>query len=88
MMLVRDGAFEQSRQGDCSRPMDTGAQRSLYRFQVDAAGLPAFGEDAAHQRRYFARDLGLDRLRRFFSSGVSVSATGRNVQIFSLTATI
>jgi len=40
--------------------------------------LMALGEDAAEQRAYFARDLGVDRRGRFFTSGVSVPSTGRD----------
>ena len=59
----------------------------LYRLRVQLAGLPAPGEDAAQQRGYFARGLGLDCRGRFFPCGVSVSSAGRNAQIFSLTST-
>jgi hypothetical protein len=67
--------------------MQGGTEGHLHRLQIQVAGLLAFGEDAAQQRGYFARDLGLDRRGRFFSSGVNVSSTGRNAQIFSLTST-
>jgi hypothetical protein len=53
-----------------------------------AAGAFSAGEDAAQERGYFARDLRLDRRGGFISSGVSVSSTGRKVQILSLTSTI
>jgi hypothetical protein len=88
MILVRNGACKQLRQSGGARLVDRSAQGDFYRFQIDATRLPPFGENTHHQRGYFARDLGLDRLRRFFSSGVSVSSTGRNAQIFSLTSTI
>ena len=67
--------------------MQSSAESHLHRFQIRLAGLLALGEDATQQRGYFARDLVLDRLGRFFSSGVSVSSTGRARQIFSLSAT-
>ena len=66
--------------------MQSSAEGHLHRFQIRFAGLLALGEDASQERRYFARDLVLDRLGRFFSSGVNVSATGRARQIFSLTS--
>jgi len=64
--------------------MQRGAQCHFHRFQVDLAVLLALGEDAVQKAAYFARDFGLDRFGRFFSSGVSVSSTGRARQIFSL----
>jgi hypothetical protein len=67
--------------------MQGGPESHFHRLQIQAAGLLKLGEDAAQQRGYFARDLGVDGFRRFFSSGVSVSSTGRNAQIFSLTST-
>jgi hypothetical protein len=70
-----------------ARLMQSGAKGHLHRFQIHAASLPALGKDAARQRGYFARDLGVDRFGGFFSSGVSVSSTGRVRQIFSLTST-
>lgn len=68
--------------------MQDGAEARLHRLQIHAAGLLPLGEDAAQQRGYFPRDLRVDRFRRFFSRGVSVSSTGRNAQIFSLTSMI
>lgn len=53
---------------------------------IQASRLAAVVEDEAQQLVYFARDFLLDGFRRFFSSGVRVSATGRARQIFSLTA--
>ncbi len=64
--------------------MQSSAEGHLHRFQIGLAGLLALRENASHERGYFARDLVLDRRRRFFSSGVSVSSTGRARQIFSL----
>jgi hypothetical protein len=64
--------------------MQSSAQSHFHRLQIRLAGLLALGEDARQQRGYFARDFVLDRLGRFFSSGVSVSSTGRARQIFSL----
>jgi hypothetical protein len=67
--------------------MQGGTEGHLHRLQIQVAGLLALGEDTVQQSGYFARDLGLDRLGRFFPSDVSVSSTGRNAQIFSLTST-
>ena len=64
--------------------VQSSAEGHLYGFQIRLAGLFALGKDARQQRGYFARDLVLDRRGRFFSSGVSVSSTGRARQIFSL----
>ena len=68
--------------------MEDGAEAHLHRLQIHAPRLLPLGEDAAQQRGYFPRDLRLDRCGRFFSCGVSVSSTGRNAQIFSLTSMI
>jgi hypothetical protein len=67
--------------------MQSSAERHLHRLQIRLAGLLALGKDASQQRGYFARDLVLDRLGRFFSCGVRVFSTGRSAQIFSLTST-
>jgi hypothetical protein len=64
--------------------MQGSAEGHLHCFQIRLAGLLALGEDASQERGYFARDLVLDRLGRFFSSGVSVSSTVWMRQIFSL----
>ena len=65
-----------------------GAKGSLHRFQIRTPATTPLGKDKSEQRAYFPRDLCLDRLGRFFSSGVSVSSTGREAQIFSLTSII
>ena len=77
--------LQQFIQGCCAGLMQGGAQGHLDRFQIRS---PVF---RARRRRgpaavYFARDFGMDRFRRFFSSGVNVSSTGRSAQIFSLTS--
>jgi hypothetical protein len=88
--LIGGGLAEpqQLTQGRCSGLMQGGTEGHLHRLQIQVAGLLALGEDTAQQRGYFARDLGVDRRGRFFPSGVNVSSTGRNAQIFSLTSTI
>ncbi|MCZ2077744.1 MAG: hypothetical protein LC130_22410 [Bryobacterales bacterium] len=58
--------------------MQGSTEGHFHHLQIQGAGLLALGEDAAQQRGYFARDLGVDRRGRFFSSGVNVSSTGRN----------
>ncbi|MEO7142257.1 MAG: hypothetical protein ABI165_02010 [Bryobacteraceae bacterium] len=63
--------------------MEGGPQGALYRFQVEAPGLPAFGENSAQQRGYLARGLRLDRVDRFFSSSVSVSSTPQRTNLFA-----
>jgi hypothetical protein len=67
--------------------MQGSAEGHFHRLQIQVASMLAFGKDTAQQRGYFARDLGVDRRGRFFSSGVNVSSTGRKAQIFSLTST-
>jgi hypothetical protein len=86
--LFRGGLGEpqQLAEGGCAGPMQGGAQSHFHRLQIRLASLFMLGEDARQQRGYFARDLVLDRLGRFFSSAVSVSSTGRARQIFSLTS--
>ena len=81
------GELQQPTEGCRASLMQGGTEGHLYCLQIQVAGLLAFGKDTAHQCGYFARDLGVDGLGRFFSSGVSVSSTGRNAQIFSLTST-
>ena len=81
------GKLQQLRQSRRSGLMKSGAKAHLHRLQIEAAGLLSLGEDAAQQRSYFARDLLMDCLGRFFSCALSVSNTGRTRQIFSLTST-
>jgi len=93
---ARDGALFDGRLGElqqptesrCPRLMQGGAEGRFHCLQIHAARLFSLGENPAQQGGYFARDLRMDRFRRFFSSGVSVSSTGRKAQIRSLTATI
>ena len=82
----RLGELQQLAEGGCAGLMQGGAEGHFHRLQIQSSRLLAFGEDAAEQRGYFVLDLGLDRRRRFFSSGVSVSSTGRAWQIFSFTS--
>jgi hypothetical protein len=46
--------------------MQDGAEARLHRFQIHASGLLPLGEDAAQQRGYFPRGLGVDRVGCFF----------------------
>jgi len=75
---------QQLAEGAGAGMMQSSAECHFHRFQIRLAGLLALGEDAGQERSYFARDLVLDRLGRFFSSGVSISSSGRVRQIFSL----
>jgi hypothetical protein len=77
---------QQLAEGGGAGMMESRTEGRLHRFQIRLARLLALGEDTSQQRGYFARDLVLDRLGRFFSSGVSVSCAGRARQIFSLTS--
>jgi hypothetical protein len=81
------GELQQLRERYRSCMVHATAQRHLHRLQIRAPAVVTFGEDAPQQGRHFPRDLRLDRLRGSFSSGVSVSSTGRNAQILSLTST-
>jgi hypothetical protein len=76
---------QQLAEGGSASVVQSSAEGHLHRFQIRLAGLLALGEDASYQGGYLARDLVLDRLGRFFSSGVSVSSTGRKRQTRSLT---
>jgi hypothetical protein len=60
--------------------------RHLDRFQIETPGLAAIFEDDAQELIYFARDFPTDRFDRFFSSGESVSSTGRARQMLSFTS--
>jgi hypothetical protein len=71
-----------------SRLVHGRAKGCLHRFQIGALTAVPLGKDAFQQHGYFPRNLRLDRLGRFFSSAVSVSSTGRNAHIFSLTSMI
>jgi len=62
-------------------------QGHLGRLQIETARLAALLEDDAQELVYFPRDFPVDRFRRFFSWGLSVSSTGRARQIFALTST-
>jgi hypothetical protein len=86
LLLGRFGEPQQLAEGGGTGLVQGGTQSHFHRFQIRPASLLALGEDACQQRGYFARDLALDRLGRFFSSGVSVSSSGRALQIFSLTS--
>jgi hypothetical protein len=75
----RLGELQQLAEGRRAGLMQGGTEGHLHRLQIQVAGWLALGEDAAQQRGYFARDLGVDRRGRFFSSGVNVSSTGAGV---------
>jgi hypothetical protein len=59
----------------------------LHSLQIHLAGFAPSGEDHLQQPGYFVLDFLLDCFRRFFSSGVKVSSTGRRRQICSFTST-
>ncbi len=63
------------------------AHHHLGGLQIYMPCFAAGGEEDAEQLSYFARDFLLDRFRRFFPwADGTVSTTGRNWQIFSLTS--
>ena len=84
----RFGELQQPRERCRARLVHGGAKGRLHSLQIDASTTVTLGVDALQQCGYFARDLRLDRLGRFFPSVVSVSSTGRRAQIFSLTSMI
>jgi len=55
-------------------------------FQIQPSCLAPILENHTKKLLYFARDFSADRFHRFFSSGDSVSSTGRARQILSLTS--
>jgi hypothetical protein len=81
------GKLQQLTESSGPRLVHGCAECHFQRFQVRAASPLPLGEDTARQRRYFARDLGMDRFDSFFSCGVRASSTGRKAQISSLTST-
>ena len=62
------------------------AHSHLDGLQIQVSRLAAPVKDDTQQLFYFARDFLLDGFRRFFSSGETVSATGRAWQILSFTS--
>ena len=83
---VRGGETQQFGQHGRPRLMHDRPHDHFGGFQIQAPRLAAAVEDDAQQLVYFVRDFLLDGIRRFFSSGERVSATGRAWQIFSLTS--
>jgi hypothetical protein len=63
----------------------------LYRFQIQVAGFAPTGKDHTQQMVDLEGHFPMDRIRRFFSWGVSggaeSSSPGRKRQIFSLSWT-
>jgi hypothetical protein len=63
----------------------------LHRFQIQVAGFAPTGKDDAQQMVDLEGHFAVDRIRRFFSWGVSgwveSSSPGRKRQIFSLSCT-
>jgi hypothetical protein len=83
----RGRELQQFGQNRCPSVVHGGAHQHLGGLQFQMSRLLAATENNTQQLVYFARDLLLDGFRRFFSSGVSVSSTGRARQICSLTPT-
>ena len=83
----RGGESQQFGQRRGPRLMHRRTHRHFDGLQIQTPRLAPTLEDDAQQLVYFARNLPLDRFRRFFSSGESVSATGRARQICALTST-
>jgi hypothetical protein len=86
MVLGWGGKLQQLGQDGCAGLMHRRTHRHFDRFQVQASAFVTPGEDRAQQLLYLARDFLVDRLGRFFSSGESVSWTGRARQMFSFTS--
>lgn len=72
LLFGRFGKAQQVPESGGPGLMQGSAEGHLHRFQIRLRGLLAVGKDALQQRGYVARNLGLDRLGRFFSP-VSVS---------------
>jgi hypothetical protein len=85
MVGSRNRKLQESAEG-CRRSLVHGRARCHFDgLQIQIPALTSTVEDCAQQLLYFARDLLLDRFRRFFSSGEMVSSTGRARQILSFT---
>jgi hypothetical protein len=76
--LVRAGWFasQQPAQRRSPRLMHGGSHRHLDSFQVEPACAPEIMKDDSEQPAYFAFNFLPDRVRRFFSCVLSVSAAG------------
>ena len=87
LLGVRRWQGKQLRQGRCPGAVQGAPDGHLHRLQVPTTRLVPSLEDHLQQLAYLLGDFLLDRGRRFFSSGVRVSSTGRSPQIFALTST-
>jgi hypothetical protein len=88
LFLAGGGELKQLAQGGGARPVQGRAHGHLRGFQIQAPGLAPLLEDDPQQLIYFARDLLLDRFRRFFSCSVGESSSvGRKRQISALVPT-
>jgi hypothetical protein len=73
---------------DCGPgPVHSRANQHFDSLQIHTSRFHPIMQDDLQQALYFACDFVTDRLGRFFSSGLSVSSTGRARQIFSLVDT-
>ena len=81
-----DWELQQFGQDRCPSMVHGGAHQHLGGLQFQMSRLAAAVENHTQQLAYFARDLSLDGLRRFFSCGEMASSTGRARQIFSFTS--
>ena len=86
LAVVRFWHAQQPLHGHCPGVVHGVPHQCLDGLQIDRAGLMPIAEDNLYHPAYFLRDFLLDRFCRFFSCGVKVSSTGRNLQIFSLTS--
>jgi hypothetical protein len=60
LFRYRLGELQQPGESRRTGPMQGGAEGHLHRFQLQAASLFPFGENAAQQCRYFPRNLRVD----------------------------
>src|ERR1022692_2482608 len=87
VVLIRRIIAQQLRQRGSSGLVHGGSHSGLDRIQIVAAAGAVLLKNHPKEAVYFAGDLLLDRLRRFFSWAVcSVCSTGRVRQILRLTS--
>lgn len=85
MVVIWRGKAQQFGNGVRTGLMDRRANGHLGSFQIQLTGVPAVGKNPLQLTFYLAGGFLADRRRRFFSSSVRMSSTGRARQIFSLT---
>jgi hypothetical protein len=67
VLFIRRLVLQQLRQGQSSGLMHGGTDNGFDRFQIEPPLVAAFLKNNAQKTVYFANDLALDLIRRFFS---------------------